>query len=159
MIKVNKIKQIVRLKHVLKKWKNMSLRCSSVQSGRNDSDFESGHKWKCTPSGTLPVYVGAERRRFVIPTEFLNMPIFVALLNQAGEEFGYRNNGGLTLLCDVNFFEVLLEFLERDEERFKVLSLEEFLNIFSEVDIDLCKETVEESHVHLIAPMMQKSRA
>ncbi|KAH6786568.1 hypothetical protein C2S52_006120 [Perilla frutescens var. hirtella] len=46
-----------------------------------------------TPSGSVVVYVSTERCRFVMPTRFLNLLMFIALLNQTGEEFGYPTTG------------------------------------------------------------------
>ncbi|KAM0017724.1 putative small auxin-up RNA [Helianthus debilis subsp. tardiflorus] len=88
----NKISQIVRLKQVVQRWRRR------------------------TPSaGSLAVYVGAERHRFVIPTRFLKLHVFVSLLNKAEEEFGFQTTGGLVLPCDVVTFNKLLKGLDRDE--------------------------------------------
>ncbi|GFP98499.1 auxin-induced protein 6b [Phtheirospermum japonicum] len=73
------ITQIVRLRHVVKRWKNKSLKRSSTlcySSSSSDTD-ESADAHPATPSGSVAVYVGSERRRFVIPTRFLNLPVFV----------------------------------------------------------------------------------
>ncbi|KAA8535720.1 hypothetical protein F0562_030774 [Nyssa sinensis] len=142
--KVNKISQIVRLKQVMQRWKYMSLKSRSVISyddddSGSDSDLFSGSgSNRRIPSGSLAVYVGAERRRFVIPTRFLNLPVFVALLNKAEEEFGFQRSGGLVLPCEVGFFRELLKLLKRDEQRFGGLGLDELLKFFSEVGSDPC---------------------
>ncbi|KAL1547924.1 auxin-induced protein X10A-like [Salvia divinorum] len=140
--KVNMITQIVRLRQVVQRWKTKSLSRRSPSSS-SDSD-ESGGSPKCrTPSGSLAVYIGPERSRFVIPTRFLNFPVFVALLDQAEEEFGFQTTGGLVLLCEPGFFSQILRFLDDDEERFRGLSLDDFINIVADVSSDQlsCKES------------------
>ncbi|KAH6789422.1 SAUR-like auxin-responsive protein family [Perilla frutescens var. frutescens] len=58
-----------------------------------------------SPKGYIAVYVGDDRKRFVISVSFLNHPLFQDLLNQAEEEFGFDHpTGGLTLPCREDFF-------------------------------------------------------
>ncbi|KAI3664834.1 hypothetical protein L6452_43443 [Arctium lappa] len=91
-------------------------------------------RWRCRiPSvGSLAVYVDVERRRFLIPTRYLNLPVFVSLLNIAKEEFGFQTDGGLVLPCNVVFFNKLLNLLERDEPEFDALDLDDFSEMFSD---------------------------
>lgn len=56
------------------------------------------------PAGHLPVYVGEERQRFVIPTAFLSHPLFSILLEKAYQEYGFKQNNGLRLPCNVSVF-------------------------------------------------------
>ncbi|KAL3830115.1 hypothetical protein ACJIZ3_018917 [Penstemon smallii] len=135
--KANMIKQIVRLRHFVQLWKNKSLALR-----------------RSTPSGSVAVYVGTERRRFVIPTRFLNLPVFVDLLNQAEEEFGFQRTGGLVLPCKPGFFKEILRFLEEDEERFRGLGLEEFLNL---VGFDQFNKFSENCHA-FTTPLLPKTR-
>ncbi|KAL9153804.1 hypothetical protein ABFS82_10G072500 [Erythranthe guttata] len=136
MKKVNMITQIVRLRHVVQRWKTKSL--TRLPDGRYSSSSDSEapppptSTRRRTPSGSLAVYVGPNRVRFVIPTRFLNLPVFVALLNQAEEEFGFQTAGGLVLPCEPGFFRQVVRFLEEDEERFRWMGLDEFLNVVSE---------------------------
>ncbi|KAF3647267.1 hypothetical protein BC332_13662 [Capsicum chinense] len=152
--KVHIITQIVRLKQVVKRWKDNSLRSRSVLSYSSSDSDEPGSALpnrRCTPSGSLAVYVGNERRRFVIPTRFLNLPIFISLLDKAEEEFGFQPTGGLVLPCEVEFFSEILRLLEIDEERFGVLRLDE-------IDLDQsCKEA--EAVSHGFVPLLQNARA
>ncbi|XP_042051737.1 indole-3-acetic acid-induced protein ARG7-like [Salvia splendens] len=157
MAAANMITQIVRLRQVVQRWKTKSLSRRSPSSSSSDSD-ESGGSPKCrTPSGSLAVYIGPERIRFVIPTRFLNFPVFVALLDQAEEEFGFQTAGGLVLLCEPGFFSQILRLLDDDEERFRGLSLDDFINIVAEVSSDnlSCKES---SASHGFAPLLHKTR-
>lgn len=117
------------------------------------------------PPGYLAVYVGPELRRFVIPTRFINLPVFVGLLHKAEEEFGYQTSGGLVLPCEAGFFRKILNFLENDEENFGGLELDEFLKMISEVgfepfDQSSCKGSSSASRRHgfSTAPLLQKTR-
>lgn len=57
------------------------------------------------PKGFFAVYVGHNKRRFVIPISFLNQPTFQDLLSQSEEEFGYSHpTGGLTIPCKEDVF-------------------------------------------------------
>ncbi|XP_047049842.1 auxin-induced protein 15A-like [Lolium rigidum] len=52
------------------------------------------------PRGHFAVYVGEQRRRFVIPTAYLRNPSFLVLLKRVEEEFGFDHPaaGGLTIM-------------------------------------------------------------
>lgn len=140
------IRQIVRLKKAMLQWKNTNLMATSSGSGRR------------IPPGFLAVYVGPERKRFVIPTRFLNLPVFVALLDKAEEEFGFQRTGGLVLPCEVGFFGEMLKLLVRDEGRFGRLGLEEFLITVSEMSSGSCRELATSRAYHLATPLLQKAR-
>ncbi|KAL3655000.1 hypothetical protein CASFOL_000786 [Castilleja foliolosa] len=65
---------------------------------------------KATPNGCFSVYVGPEKQRFVIKTEFANHAMFKMLLEDAELEYGFENGGPLLLPCDVDlFYKVLAE--------------------------------------------------
>ncbi|VVA22031.1 PREDICTED: auxin-induced [Prunus dulcis] len=61
---------------------------------------------KGLPKGNFAVYVGeSQKKRFVIPISYLNEPLFLDLLNQAEEEFGYDHPmGGITIPCSEDTF-------------------------------------------------------
>lgn len=65
------------------------------------------------PEGSLAVYVGHERRRFVIPIPYLTNGVFQALLAKSAEEFGFRCDGGLRIACTPDVFENLLRWLQQ----------------------------------------------
>ncbi|ESW32224.1 hypothetical protein PHAVU_002G303700 [Phaseolus vulgaris] len=141
--KVDKIRQIVRLKHLMSRWKQMSLR-------RRADDGSSTSR---PPSGFTFVYVGPERTRFAIPARFLNLAVFEGLLKQTEEQFGLRGNGGLVLPCQVPFFSNVVKFLHKDEHKYGKLSLQDFLNLVSDADVsDSCKE-----NVVVFTPLLQKA--
>ncbi|KAK9942802.1 hypothetical protein M0R45_008450 [Rubus argutus] len=66
----------------------------------------SGSKSLDIPKGYFAVYVGkCQKERFVIPVSYLNEPMFLDLLSQAEEEFGYDHPmGGITIPCSEHTF-------------------------------------------------------
>ncbi|CAB4302599.1 unnamed protein product [Prunus armeniaca] len=146
--RVKTIRQAIQLKQVMKLWKATSLNVKS----------------SLAPSGFLPVYIGWDRIRFLIPTRFLNFPIFVALLDKSGEEFGFKASGGIVLPCDVVFFKEVLSLLKKDEKMYGSLELPEFLKMVSEVrnfeSSTICNK--EDSMCcdrrHGFRPLLQKAR-
>ncbi|KAL0384007.1 UNVERIFIED_CONTAM: Auxin-induced protein X10A [Sesamum radiatum] len=66
------------------------------------------------PKGYVAVYVGDDKKRFVVPVTYMNHPSFQHLLNQAEEEFGFHHRtGGLTLPCTEDVFVDLTSHLNR----------------------------------------------
>uniref|UniRef100_A0A0E0LFA9 Uncharacterized protein n=1 Tax=Oryza punctata TaxID=4537 RepID=A0A0E0LFA9_ORYPU len=94
----NKIRDIVRLQQLLKRWKKLATMAPGRSSGG-------------VPKGSFAVYVGEEMRRFVIPTEYLGHWAFEQLLREAEEEFGFRHEGALRIPCDVAAFEGILRLV------------------------------------------------
>lgn len=98
-------------------------RCKSL--GRKNSLENNQHaltkkgarklRFRVTTQGCFSVYVGSDRQRFVIRTEYVNHPLFKMLLEEAESEFGYNSKGPLVLPCDVDFFLNLLMELASDE--------------------------------------------
>eukprot|EP01018_Ginkgo_biloba_P030360 Gb_18130 [translate_table: standard] len=131
-IKANKIRNIVKLRQIVKKWRkftnsrkvvaaNMGRAlcvkhlCSSGFPGCRDSDHkERSYVPPDVPAGHLAVYVGScLRRRFVIKATLLNEPLFRALLEKAADEFGFHCQGGITIPCEIGEFENILFQLSR----------------------------------------------
>ncbi|CAN0929188.1 Auxin-responsive protein SAUR71 [Linum grandiflorum] len=74
-------------------------------------------KRQVAPEGCFTVYVGAERQRFVVRTEYANHPMFRVLLDEAESEFGYNPEGPLVLPCRVDcFWKVLVDMDSKEEE-------------------------------------------
>lgn len=99
--KCSKIRHIVRLRQMLQRWRNKA-RMSSAS--RIPSDVPAGH---------VAVCVGAGCRRFVVQATYLNHPFFQKLLLQAEEEYGFDNQGPLTIPCDESLFEEVILFISR----------------------------------------------
>jgi SAUR family protein len=52
-----------------------------------------------------PVGGGAEEEeRFVVPVGYLKHPLFVGLLKEAEEEYGFKQQGAITIPCGVDNF-------------------------------------------------------
>ncbi|KAK8509705.1 hypothetical protein V6N13_093557 [Hibiscus sabdariffa] len=62
---------------------------------------------KDVPKGCLAIKVGsteAERQRFVVPVIYFNHPLFMQLLKEAEEEYGFDQKGTITIPCHVEEF-------------------------------------------------------
>ncbi|KAG6785693.1 hypothetical protein POTOM_007270 [Populus tomentosa] len=102
LAKCAKIRHIVRLRQMLRRWRNKA----RMSANRIPSDVPAGH---------VAVCVGTGCRRFVVRATYLNHPIFKKLLVQAEEEFGFSNQGLLTIPCDENLFEEMIRCISRSE--------------------------------------------
>ncbi|PWA57445.1 small auxin-up RNA [Artemisia annua] len=110
-----------------KTWK----RCRSFSHSHNTKGGVSGlpkskswngkemKKKKMAPEGFFPVYVGPEKQRFAIKTEYVNHPLFSMLLKDAESEYGTTHgNGPILLPCDVDlFYKVLAEMEAKDVQQ------------------------------------------
>jgi SAUR family protein len=111
---------------IIKTWE----RCKSIGRGRKRSsgpvraltlkskswpslmeeEEKRARKRRVAPEGCFSVYVGPQKQKFVIKTEYANHPLFQMLLEEAESEYGYGNQGPLALPCNVDiFYKVLLE--------------------------------------------------
>ncbi|XP_050117651.1 protein SMALL AUXIN UP-REGULATED RNA 51-like [Malus sylvestris] len=99
MKKVEKIRQIVCLKHLVMRWKFMNLPRYALSYDNSNVIPPLGLNQRI-PSDFLAVYIGPERIWFVIPARFVNLPVFVGLLKKVEEEFGFQSNEGLVLPCE-----------------------------------------------------------
>ncbi|BFG41380.1 hypothetical protein CerSpe_276540 [Prunus speciosa] len=100
--KCNKIRRIVRIRQMLQSWHKKA----RLTAARAPSDVPAGH---------VAVCVGSSCRRFIVRATYLNHPIFQKLLVQAEEEYGFANQGPLTIPCDESFFEEVLRVVARSE--------------------------------------------
>lgn len=100
--KCSKIRHIVRLRQMLRRWRNKA----RMSANRAPSDVPSGH---------VAVCVGVNYTRFVVRTTYLNHPVFQKLLIQAEEEYGFSNHGPLAIPCDEELFEEILRFISRSD--------------------------------------------
>ncbi|OAY59563.1 hypothetical protein MANES_01G041200v8 [Manihot esculenta] len=81
---------------------------------------------KDIPKGCLAILVGQgeEQQRFVIPVIYINHPLFIQLLKEAEEEYGFDQKGPIIIPCHV----------------------QEFINIQGMID----KENTHHQHHHLL---------
>ncbi|WCJ22483.1 SAUR-like auxin-responsive protein family [Euphorbia peplus] len=59
------------------------------------------------PKGCLAIKVGQqgeEPQRFVVPVMYFNHPLFIQLLKEAEEEYGFDQKGTITIPCHVEEF-------------------------------------------------------
>ncbi|XP_010428584.1 PREDICTED: auxin-responsive protein SAUR36-like [Camelina sativa] len=103
--KCSKIRHIVRLRQMLRRWRDQA-RMSSSFNRCVPSDVPSGH---------VAIYVGSSCRRFVVRATYLNHPILRNLLVQAEEEFGFVNQGPLVIPCEESVFEESIRFISRSD--------------------------------------------
>ncbi|ESQ41051.1 hypothetical protein EUTSA_v10015745mg [Eutrema salsugineum] len=100
--KCSKIRHIVRLRQMLRQWRNKARMSSVRRSVPSD-----------VPSGHVAVYVGSSCRRFVVRASHLNHPVFTNLLVKAEEEFGFANHGPLVIPCEESVFEESIRLITR----------------------------------------------
>lgn len=100
------------LKFKSKSWPNQM----DDLGGEEDKEEEKKNrkKGRVVPEGCFSVYVGPEKQRFVIKTDYLNHPLFKMLLEEAESEFGYDIEGPLILPCNVEIFNKVLMEMDQD---------------------------------------------
>ncbi|TMW99861.1 hypothetical protein EJD97_001836 [Solanum chilense] len=137
----NKIRQIVRLQQLLKKWKKIAAASpSSTHLQRNTSSGTSINKFlkktlsfsdkedvnnsnsnnnNNVPKGCLAVLcVGKEEeKRFVIPMDYLAHQSFQVLLREAEEEFGFQQQGILKIPCQISLFDKILKTIQSNKQQ------------------------------------------
>ncbi|XP_054820039.1 protein SMALL AUXIN UP-REGULATED RNA 12-like [Prosopis cineraria] len=101
--KCSKIRCIVRLRQMLRRWRNKA-RMSSGNSVPSD-----------VPPGHVAIRVGGNSVRCVVKATYLNHPFFKKLLNQVEEEYGFSNTGPLSIPCDEETFREVLRFVSRSD--------------------------------------------
>ncbi|KAJ0247772.1 SAUR-like auxin-responsive protein family [Hirschfeldia incana] len=100
--KCSKIRHIVKLRQMLRRWRNKARLSSASRCVPSD-----------VPSGHVAVCVGSGYRRFVVRASYLNHPIISNLLVQAEEEYGFANQGPLVIPCEESVFEEAIRFISR----------------------------------------------
>ena len=83
----------------------------------DDDQGEAAAAAGAVPKGYFAVYVGAESRRFVVPTSYLSQPAFRELMERAAEEFGFDQAGGLRIPCREEDFQAAIAALEQSRRR------------------------------------------
>ncbi|CAN6172727.1 unnamed protein product [Urochloa humidicola] len=74
--------------------------------------LDAGSGDELAPKGYFAVYVGAEARRFVVPTSYLRQPAFRDLMESAAEEFGFTSAGGIRIPCREEDFQATVVELD-----------------------------------------------
>ncbi|KAJ7966017.1 SAUR-like auxin-responsive family protein [Quillaja saponaria] len=154
--KSNKIRDIVRLQQIIKKWRKLANKSSNTSSSNSksikflkrtlslsDNTIREGSS-SAVPKGYLAVCVGDELKRFIIPTEYLSHHAFQILLQEAEEEFGFQQSGVLRIPCEVPVFETILKVVEGKKDIF--FTQECILNI--EEMVGYCSSESQLTHSH-----------
>ncbi|GLT75994.1 hypothetical protein SLE2022_030460 [Rubroshorea leprosula] len=68
------------------------------------------------PKGYLAIKVGQgeEQQRFVVPVIYFNHPLFMQLLKEAEEEYGFDQKGTITIPCHVEEFRYVQGMIDRE---------------------------------------------
>ncbi|KAF8110838.1 hypothetical protein N665_0078s0032 [Sinapis alba] len=119
--KSNKIREIVKLQQILKKWRKVAH--ASKQANNKIDDEENSNKLNRTGSGSGNAR--KEEKRYKIPTEYLSHQAFHALLREAEEEFGFQQAGVLKIPCEVAVFESILKIMEDNKADAAYLTTQE----------------------------------
>ncbi|XP_020236776.1 auxin-responsive protein SAUR32 [Cajanus cajan] len=72
---------------------------------------------KDVPKGCLAILVGQgeEQQRFVIPVMYMNHPLFMQLLKEAEDEYGFDQKGPITIPCYVEQFRTVQGIIDREK--------------------------------------------
>ncbi|KAL5726796.1 Auxin-responsive protein saur32 [Ranunculus cassubicifolius] len=71
------------------------------------------------PKGCLAIMVGQgeeEQQRFIVPVMYFNHPLFIQLLKEAEEEYGFDQKGTITIPCHVEEFKYVQDMIDRERE-------------------------------------------
>ncbi|KAJ6418890.1 hypothetical protein OIU84_002125 [Salix udensis] len=69
----------------------------------------------CTHTKEGLRFQGEEQQRFVIPVIYINHPLFMELLKEAEEEFGFDQEGPITIPCHVEEFRNVQGMIEEEK--------------------------------------------
>ncbi|TKY61220.1 Auxin-responsive protein SAUR32 [Spatholobus suberectus] len=74
-------------------------------------------KKRGVPKGCLAIKVGQgeEQQRFVVPVMYFNHPLFMQLLKEAEEEYGFDQKGTITIPCHVEEFRNVRGMIDREK--------------------------------------------
>ncbi|XP_021748496.1 auxin-responsive protein SAUR32-like [Chenopodium quinoa] len=70
------------------------------------------------PKGCLAIKVGLteeEQQRFVIPISHFNHPLFMKLLKEAEDEYGFHHKGTITIPCHVEEFRYVQALIDQEK--------------------------------------------
>ncbi|KAF8412073.1 hypothetical protein HHK36_000026 [Tetracentron sinense] len=69
------------------------------------------------PRGCLAVMVGQgeEQRRFVVPVLYFNHPLFMHLLKEAEDEYGFDQRGTITIPCHLEDFRSVQDMIDKEK--------------------------------------------
>ncbi|XP_039043800.1 auxin-responsive protein SAUR32-like [Hibiscus syriacus] len=92
---------------------------SGEKSSRNFHLHHQGKKQtRDVPKGCLAIRVGSqgeEQQRFVVPVMYFNHPLFLHLLKEAEDEYGFDQKGTITIPCHVEQFRNVQCLIDREK--------------------------------------------
>ncbi|KAL8233081.1 hypothetical protein R6Q57_002859 [Mikania cordata] len=83
----------------------------------NDQHDDHGMKKDKIPKGCMTVTVGhedEEQKRFIIPVMYLNHPLFMELLKEGEDEYGFHYHGPINFHCHVKDFCNIKGMIDQD---------------------------------------------
>lgn len=68
------------------------------------------------PKGCLAIKVGQgeDQQRFIVPVLYFNHPLFMQLLKEAEEEYGFDQKGTITIPCHVQEFRHVQGMIDKE---------------------------------------------
>ncbi|XP_004494851.2 auxin-responsive protein SAUR32-like [Cicer arietinum] len=72
-----------------------------------------GHTKGCI---AIKVGHGEDQQRFTVPLNYLNHPLFVKLLKEAEEEYGFAQQGTIIIPCQVEDFKDIQHIIHADNK-------------------------------------------
>ncbi|TKY73681.1 Auxin-responsive protein SAUR32 [Spatholobus suberectus] len=102
---------------ILKAWERCRflrphLKLKATSKSLSENDHEKG---QIAPHGCFSVHVGPGRQRFVVKTKYVNHPLFMMLLEEAEQEYGFESDGPIWLPCNVDLFYKVLAEMDGEE--------------------------------------------
>ncbi|CAN6480380.1 unnamed protein product [Victoria cruziana] len=75
--------------------------------------------YKGIPKGCFAVLVGQgeEQQRFVVPIIYLSHPLFMQLLKEAEDEYGFDQKGTITIPCHVAEFRYVQGLINKEKQQ------------------------------------------
>uniref|UniRef100_A0A5B7B1M2 Uncharacterized protein n=1 Tax=Davidia involucrata TaxID=16924 RepID=A0A5B7B1M2_DAVIN len=69
------------------------------------------------PKGCVAIMVGQgeEQQRFIIPVIYINHPLFMQLLKEAEEEYGFDQKGPINIPCHVEEFRYVQGMIDKEK--------------------------------------------
>lgn len=68
------------------------------------------------PKGCLAIMVGQgeEQQKVIIPVIYMNHPLFMQLLKEAEEEYGFKHEGPINIPCHVEEFKSVQVMIDQE---------------------------------------------
>ncbi|KAL5060254.1 hypothetical protein RYX36_031858 [Vicia faba] len=125
-------KKIISLKKLVKKVKVVGKVDHDPVHDKLLKEYEEKKKPKAKKKrskkrGGFALYVGEERKRYVVPVSYLRHPLFKMLLEKAYNEFGFQQGNGLVVPCSVSAFHEIVDAIKCKNCKF------DMANVFDEL--------------------------